>query len=69
MGDSSFMCTHRAVSLIFYTFSYYFEVLVLIRHPGCLRQTRGFPSPPRDGFGFSPYTACFIMAQMTLIGY
>ena len=23
-----------------------------LRQPGRLRETRGFPSPPRDGFGF-----------------
>jgi hypothetical protein len=23
------------------------------RQPGCLRETRGFPSPPRNGFGMN----------------
>ena len=26
-------------------------VFETMRRPGCLRETRGFPSPPRDGFG------------------
>src|SRR5271157_5382159 len=28
---------------------------LLTRQPGCLHETRGFPSPPHDGFGFTTF--------------
>lgn len=31
---------------------------IALGQPGCLLETRGFPSPPRDGFGFMWFCAC-----------